>query len=371
MNKPKLINQTNSQQADIYMYGIIGRYMDVDINYLIKELEQLRKAGVKKLFFYVNCDGGEVVQGQTLWAYLDRNDFDVTFIIDGIAASIMAMILTNPKFIIIANPYSKFMYHRVQGGVNGNSDEVRSYADMMDKFEADLVDMFSKRTKLDPKKVKKEYFGNQNKWLNAEEARDLGLVNEIREGNEDITEPQNLDSSRDVYQYFENQLTNCITKEQNMKKVALLLNLSEDSTEQAVQTAVQNLINTNNQQVVDLGKKDNQITELNNTIKETNTAKVKNLIDGAIEAKKFGEDMRESYTEMAVENYDRTEKIISKMSGVKPVIDGLEGGGVPDAEKNWKYDDYFKANKLENLKNTNQDRFAALYKEKFNREYKA
>lgn len=371
MIKPKLINQTNSQQADIYMYGIIGRYMDVDINYLIKELEQLRKIGVKKLFFYVNCDGGEVVQGQTLWAYLDRNDFEVTFIIDGIAASIMAMILTNPKFYIIANPYSKFMYHRVQGGVNGNSDDVRSYADMMDKFEVDLVDMFNKRTGLDPKKVKKEYFGNQNKWLSAQEALDKKLINEIREGNENITEPQNLDSSRDVYQYFENQLTNCITKEQNMKKVALLLNLSEEATEQAVETAVQNLIKNNNQHVVDLSKKDNQITELENTIKENNAAKVKNLIDGAIGAKKFGEDMRVSYTEMAAENYNRTEKIISKMSGVDPVINGLGGEGVPDAEKNWKWDDYHKANKLENLKNTNQVRFGELYKEKFNREYKA
>jgi ATP-dependent protease ClpP protease subunit len=371
MTKPRLINQTNSQQADIYMYGIIGRYMDVDVNYLIKELEQLRKAGVKKLFFYVNCDGGEVVQGQTLWAYLDRNDFEVTFIIDGIAASIMAMILTNPKFIVIANPYSKFMYHRVQGSVYGNSDDVRSYADMMDKFEADLIDMFSKRTRLDPKKVKKEYFGNQNKWLNAEEARDLGLVNEVREGNENIAEPQNLDSSRDVYQYFDNQLTNCITKEQNMKKVALLLNLSDDASEQAIETAVQNLINSQSTLKADISTRDNQITELQNAIAEHNKEKVKNLIDEAIGAKKFGEDMRETYTEMAVENYDRAEKIISNMSGVNPVINSLNNGdNVPDAEKGWKYDDYFKANKLENLKNTNQDRFAALYKEKFNKEYK-
>lgn len=371
MKNTKLINQVSNQQAEIFLYGLIGRWLDIDVNYLIKELDQLRKSGVTELVFYVNSDGGEVVQGQTLWAYLDRTDFKVTFIIDGVAASIMAMILTNPKFIVIANPYSKFMYHRVQGRVDGNSDDVRSYADMMDKFEADLVDMFAKRTGLDPKKVKKLYFGNQNKWLSAKEAEDLGLVNEVREGREDITEPQNLDSSRDVCQYFNNQLTNCITKAQNMKKIALLLNLSEEATEQVIETAVQSLINSNSTLKSDVASRDTQIQELQNIIAEHNSAKVKNLIDGAITAKKFGEDMRATYTEMATENYDRTEKIISTMAGVNPVINQLGEDNVPEEEKNWKYDDYFKANKLQNLKNTNPDRFAALYKEKFNREYKA
>lgn len=371
MKNSKLINQVSDLQADIYMYGIIGRYMDVDVNYLIKELEQLRKAGVKKLFFYVNSDGGDVIHGQTLWAYLDRTDFEVTFIIDGIAASIMAMILTNPKFIVIANPYSKFMYHRVQGRVDGNSDEVRNYADMMDKFEADLVDMFAKRTKMDPKKAKKEFFGNQNKWLNAYEARDRGLVNEVREGRKDIAEPQNLDSSHDVYQYFDNQLTNCIINQENMKKIAMLLNLSGDASEQAIETAVQNLINSNTTLQADVTTRDNQITELQNQIAEHDKEKVTNLINAAIKAKKFGEDMRETYTEMANENYDRTEKIISNMAGVSKIIDQLgDSDNVPEAEKDWNYDDYFKKGKLENLKATNLDRFKNLYKTKFNREYK-
>jgi ATP-dependent Clp endopeptidase proteolytic subunit ClpP len=343
--------------------------MDIDVNYLIKEIELLRKSGTTELVFYVNSDGGEVIQGQTLWAYLDRSDFKVTFIIDGVAASMMAMILTNPKFIVIANPYSKFMYHRVQGGVNGNSDDVRSYADMMDKFETSFVDMFAERTGLDKKKIIKQYFGDQDTWLSAKEAKDLGLVNEVRKGHNNILEPQNLDSGRDVYQYFENQLTNCITKEQNMKKIALLLNLSESVTEDAVERAVQNLINSNAKHLSDLLARDNQITELQNAIAENQKEKVKTFIDSAITAKKFGEDMRETYTEMANENYDRTEKIISNMSGVDPVIGNL-GNKIPDAEKGWKWDDYHKANKLENLKVANQTRFGELYKERFNKEYK-
>lgn len=364
----KIINQSNSE-AEIYLYGIIGRFMDIDLHNLVRDLESLRKEGVKKVIFYVNCEGGDLMMGEAFWSYLDRTDIEIVFVVDGVAASMMALLITNTKHYVKGSKYSKYMYHRVQGGAYGNSEDLRNYADMMDKFEPDLIDMVSKRTKLDPKKVKKDFFGEKEKWLTAQEALDLGLIDEIIDGRAEIIAPQNLKTSHDVYQYFENQLTNCITNKQNMKKLATLLNLSDEATEQAVETAVQNLINTNIKSVGEIAKQKQRIDELQNQIAESNKAKVKNLIDTAVTAKKFGEDMRETYTAMATENYDRTEKVISNMTGVTPVINLLDKDPVPSAQKDWTYDDYFKANKLENLKATNLNRFKELYKGKFNRDF--
>lgn len=369
MKRANIINQVNNSSAEIYLYGIIGKYMDIDVNYLVPQLENLRKNGITDLIFYVNSDGGDVIHGQTLWAYLDRSSFNVTYIVDGIAASMMAELLTNPKHTVIANKYSKFMYHRVQGNVGGNSDDVRSYADMMDKFETDLIDMFVGRTGMDPEKAKKEFFGLQDKWLSASEALQLKLVNEVRDGRPGISEPSNMTTSYDVYQYFDNQLTNCITKVTNMKKIALLLNLSENAAEEAIETAVQNLINSTVTLKSEIATRDKEIKGLQDSIAEAQKEKVKNLIDTAIKAKKFGEDMRTVYTEMANENYTRTESVIEKMAGVGAIIDELGDDKIPDAEKAWKWDNYHKANKLENLKATNLSRFKELYKEKFGKEY--
>lgn len=368
-----LVNQINSNSAEILLYGIIGKWMDIDVDYLVRELEALKKAGVKNLTFYVNSDGGEVPQGQALWAYLNRCNMSVTFVIDGVAASMMAMLITNPKHTVIANKYSKFMYHRLSGHVNGNPDEVRAYADMMDKFEEDLIDMFSMRTGLDKKQTKKDYFNNTEKWLSAQEALALKLVNEIRDGYSGIEAPANLTTSREVYNYYSEQLVNYSNNNQTqnqMKKIATLLNLSDNATEDAIATAVQNLISAGSQHTSAIAAKDNEITELKRQVAEHNSAKVKSLIDAAIAAKKFGEDMRETYTTMATTDYAMAEKVIDKMSGVGPVIDRLGKDATPEAEKNWTWDDYHKKGRLENLKETNQSRFAELYKAKYGKEFK-
>lgn len=368
--KPRIINQNES--AEIFLYGIIGRWMDVDTNKLVKELEALKNSGTKQLTFYVNSDGGEVIQGQTLWAYLDRSEFNVTFVIDGIAASIMAMILTNPKHKVIANRYSKFMYHRIHGAVDGNSDEVRSCADMMEKFEADLIEMFAVRTGMDAKRVKKEFFGNTDKWLNAYEALDLKLVDEIRDSRFNITEPNNLNTSHEVFAHYNQQLINCLINPNfEMKNIAKLLNLADNADEAAIQAAVSNIIAKNQQHAGELAIKDKQISDLNAKIQEAQKQKVKNLIDGAIAEKRFGEDMRATYTEMAEENFERAEKVINSLPTIGKIVDQLgKNPSIPETEKAWTWDDYHKANKLENLKSSNPARFADLYKAKFNREYK-
>ncbi|HNX65625.1 MAG TPA: ATP-dependent Clp protease proteolytic subunit [Bacteroidales bacterium] len=372
MNKT-LINQISGNSAEILMYGIIGKWCDIDVDYLVKDLEALKKSGVKNLTFFVNSDGGQVPQGQALWAYLNRSDFAITWVVDGVAASMMAMLLTNPKHTVIANKYSKFMYHRLAGGVNGNPDEVRAYADMMDKFEDDLIDMFAVRTGIDAKDAKKRYFNNIEVWLSAQEALELKLVNEIRDGYSGVSEPTNLTTSHDVYQHFSSQLTNYSNNNQiktEMKKIATLLNLGEAATEDAIATAVQNLINGNSKHASDLATKDKEINDLKNKVAEHDKAKVKNLIDTAITAKKFGEDMRETYTTMATENFAMAEKVISNMSGVDPVFNQLGEKQVPDSMKNKTWDDLHKEGKLENLKVTNANLFAQLYKDKYGKEYK-
>ena len=372
MEKSKLINKVDSTTAEIYMYGVIGSGLDIDANVVVAEIENLRKKGCRNFRFYVNSEGGEVIQGSALFNYLDRTDIDVEWVVDGVAASMMAMLISNPKHKVKAAKYASFMYHRVQGSCYGNSDEVRNLAAMIDTFEKSLVDMMASRMKVDAESVKKEFFTDGlDHWMNAEEAMRRGLVDEIISGK-NITSPKELLSSKDVFNFYNKQLINYKQNQKSMitnkAEIGKLLNIAEaEVNDDSVMTAVKNVLKSNSELQNQLKTVKAENASLKNQIGELNNAKVKSLIDKAIAEKKFGEDERDSYTRLANTDFELAEKMIGKMKGVERIVDHLDTEHESEEEKDWTFDDYHKKGKLENLKKTNKEKYNKLYKTRFGR----
>ena len=304
-----LVNKIDKTTAEIYLYGIIGSGLDIDTNKLTAEIEALRKGGVNKYTFYVNSDGGEVVQGNSLFNYLDRTDIEVTFIIDGIAASMMAMLITNPKHKVLAAKHAKFMYHRVQGYVYGNSAEVRAHADMIDTFENSLIEMMSARMGVEPEVVKAEFFTDgTDHWLSAEQAKERGLVDGIIANGKKIKEADLsvLTNKRDVYNFYNNQIINYFNNKKMADRniYALALGLPQDRDENEVVNQIQNLVSEKATLSASLQAKNTEIEGLKNELQAFKAAKVTSLINQAIADKKFGEDERETYTNLAKQNFE-------------------------------------------------------------------
>lgn len=372
MEKSKLINKVDSTIAEIYMYGVIGSGLDIDANVVVAEIENLRKKGCRNFRFYVNSEGGEVIQGSALFNYLDRTDIEVEWVVDGVAASMMAMLISNPKHKVKAAKYASFMYHRVQGSCYGNSDEVRNLASMIDTFEKSLVDMMASRMKVDAASVKKEFFTDGlDHWMNAEEAMRRGLVDEIISGK-NITSPKELLSSKDVFNFYNKQLINYKQNQKSMitnkAEIGKLLNIAEaEVNDDSVMTAVKNVLKSNSELQNQLKTVKAENASLKNQIGELNNAKVKSLIDKAIAEKKFGEDERDSYTRLANTDFELAEKMIGKMKGVERIVDHLDTEHESEEEKDWTFDDYHKKGKLENLKKTNKEKYNKLYKTRFGR----
>jgi ATP-dependent Clp endopeptidase proteolytic subunit ClpP len=369
MGNIKIVNKTGGKTAEVYMYGIIGVGLDIDANVVVAEIEQLRKQGCRNFRFYVNSEGGEVVQGCALFNYLDRTDIDVEWVIDGLAASMMAMLITNPRHKVTAARYAKLMYHRVQGSVYGNSAEVRSMAEMIDKFEQSLIEMMAKRMNEPVDQVRQEFFSDGlDHWMTAEEARKRGLVDSVIEGR-NIAEPAtDIRSAKAVFDFYNKQLLNII-KPSNMDraKIASLLNKQEKDIEadEALVAAVEAQANENASLRNELNAEKQKTASLEGQVKAMNAAKVKQLVDNAIAAKKIGEDERETYTQLATNDFDMAEKILGKMQGVTSVVDQLQKPAVNEAEKGWTFDDYHKHGKLENLKKDNPQRYSELFEAKF------
>ena len=372
-DKTKLINKVDSTTAEIYMYGVIGSGLDIDANVVVAEIENLRKKGCRNFRFYVNSEGGEVIQGSALFNYLDRTDIDVEWVVDGVAASMMAMLISNPKHRVKAAKYASFMYHRVQGSCYGNSDEVRNLAAMIDTFEKSLVDMMASRMKVDAESVKKEFFTDGlDHWMNAEEAMRRGLVDEIITGKNITPSPKELVSSKDVFNFYNKQLINYKQNQKSMitnkAEIGKLLNIAEaEVSDDTVMTAVKNVLKSNSELQNQLKVVKDENANLKNQIGELNNAKVKSLIDKAIADKKFGEDERDSYTRLANTDFELAEKMIGKMKGVERIVDRLDSEHESEEEKDWTFDDYHKKGKLENLKKTNKEKYNKLYKQRFGR----
>ena len=365
----RIVNKADGKTAEVYMYGVIGTGLDIDTNMVVAAIEQLRKQGCRSFRFYVNSEGGEVVQGCALFNYLDRTDIDVEWVIDGLAASMMAMLITNPRHKVTAARYAKLMYHRVQGSVYGNSAEVRSMAEMIDKFETSLIEMMARRMGEPADEVRKEFFTDGlDHWMTAEEARERGLVDSIIEGR-NIAEPAaDVKSAKAVFDFYNKQLLNII-KPNNMDraKIASLLNKQEKDIENddALVDAVEAVVNENTGLRNELNAEKQKTANLTSQLKAINEAKVKQLVDSAIEAKKIGADERETYTQLATNDFGMAEKIIAKLPGVNPIANQLQKPAVNEAEKDWTFDDSHKRGKLENLMKENPERYSKLFEDKF------
>ena len=356
--------------AEVYMYGVIGAGLDIDTNVIVAQVEQMRRQGIRDFKFFVNSEGGEVVQGCALFNYLDRTDIDVEWVIDGLAASMMAMLITNPNHKVSAARYAKLMYHRVQGSVYGNSAEVRSMAEMIDKFETSLIEMMARRMNEPVEEVRKEFFTDGlDHWMTAEEAKKRGLVDSIIEGR-NIAEPAaDIKSAKTVFDFFNKQLLNIIKPNNNMSraKIAKLLNKAESEieTDEALEQAVEAQANENTRLRNELQTEKTKNAGLEQQVKTMNEAKVKQLVDAAIAAKKIGADERDTYTKLATNDFETAEKIIGKLQGVNPVVDQLKRPIVNEAEKDWTFDDYHKKGKLENLMKENPQRYSELFEAKY------
>lgn len=361
---------TNSNGVEVYLYGEIGRYMDVDVNYIVRDLERLQKEkNITSITFYVNSGGGDVMQGLALYNYLNRCNLDVTWVVDGIAASMMAMLMCNPKHKVKAAKYAKLMYHRVTGYVYGNSDEIRNAADMVDSFERDLISMMSARTCKETDDIKSSYFDGTDHWMSVEDAKSLRLVDEIIDTESQIQVPEAFNSAHDARMYYasiiSNNHKNSKTMPLDIKKLAQAIGLSDDAGEDAVIARISDIRKEKESMVKIIEDLKAENKKLSDEAVSRAKKDIERMVQDAIDAKKITAEQKDVFTKLAMQDLESTKSVLDGMTGVEPIAKQL---GKSQDEDNRAWDELFKSGELEKVKNNNPERYAKLYKEKFGRE---
>jgi ATP-dependent Clp protease protease subunit len=148
-------------------------------NLVIAQLLFLANEDTKKdISLYINSPGGHIKDGM---AIIDTMNFikpDVSTICIGMAASMGAMILScGAKGKRYALPNSEVMIHQPLGGVEGQATDIEITAKQILRSRDTLNKMLAKNTGQQLAKIEKDV--DRNYWMNAQEAKDYGIIDAV------------------------------------------------------------------------------------------------------------------------------------------------------------------------------------------------
>ena len=166
------IQNKAGETADIYIFDEIGTY-GVTAQDFISEIKGLKDMPIN---LRINSLGGDVFDGMAMYNIIKRREAKTTVYIEGIAASIATIIALGADEVIMAEN-SLFMIHNAWGGTSGEAKDMRKTAETLDKITSELTDIYVKKTGLSYDALAEMM--DEESWLNAQEAFDLGFIDTI------------------------------------------------------------------------------------------------------------------------------------------------------------------------------------------------
>lgn len=363
MAKEKFFNYipTGNGRASVMLYGDIGGKEGVSAEQIVSEMAWL--AGEYPMIdVHINSVGGEVFAGIAIFNALKGSPSMVNIYVDGLAASIAGVIALCGKPLHMSR-YSRLMLHSVSGACAGGARDMRECADMIEGLEGTLADMISRKCGMPSEEVKTSFFDGKDHWFTAEEAKMMGLCDDIY----DLQGSDTLGSAptnEQVYN-FVNKLNTKTPKPNKMEFIDKIKGLDEqfkDLTEDAIVAKVKSLSN----EAAKVEALQARIDQLEAENKASKEAAVEAFLNQAVSDGRIKADQKESYRKLMAADKATTEALINAMpKAAKPSINDFlhQGAGAGDAKDlaQMTWEEIDKAERLGELK----DKFPELYKQKF------
>lgn len=167
-------------EAEIWLYDEIGGggwFTDgVSAKQFADQITGLGK--MSKITVRINSPGGDVFDGLAIHNILKQNPAQIIVNIDGLAASIASVIAMAGDEIHMADN-ALMMVHGAWTMGMGNATDFREIAARLDKVDGSIQTTYMKKTGLDHSKVVD--LMNAETWMSAQEAFDLGFIDNIGE----------------------------------------------------------------------------------------------------------------------------------------------------------------------------------------------
>ena len=158
---------------------LVGEVNDQSANLVVAQMLFLESENPDKdISFYINSPGGSVSAGMSIFDTMQFIKPDVSTLCMGMAASMGAFLLSagakGKRFVL---PNAKVMIHQPLGGTRGQATDIEIHARDILKTRDQLNRILAERTGQPLDKIARDT--ERDYYLNAEEAKDYGLVDEV------------------------------------------------------------------------------------------------------------------------------------------------------------------------------------------------
>ena len=350
--------------AAILLYGDVGDGNSVDAGKIVSELIAL-EAQYPHIDVRINSCGGGVFSGMAIYNALRQSKSDITIYIDGVAASIAAIIALCGKPLYMS-PYAKLMLHNISGGTYGNSEDLRQVAQQMDALQTDLANMIAGRCGMTAAAVAARYFDGQDHWIDAGEAVSMKLA----DGIYDLPSTEEVPKTEEeIYNYFNNRLVNWPEKQEDMAlidDIKAIPSFKDAADGSAVVARIKVLENT--------AVKADALQQANdgykNQIAELQKKEVEDFLNKAVDDGKITKEQIPTMTALMASDRQNTEILINSMKAkseprASAVFSAEDKAGIE--KKTW--DELDKEGRLAELKDKDITMFKAKFKEYYGTEY--
>jgi ATP-dependent Clp protease protease subunit len=188
---PMVVEQTNRGERAYDIYSrllrdniiFIGTPIDDNVaNLVTAQLLFLEAEDPEKdVSLYINSPGGVVTAGMAIYDTMKFIRPDVATICIGQAASVAALLLAaGTRGKRFALPNSRVLIHQpTMGGLSGQATDIDIHAREILRVRAGLNEIMAKHTGQPLEKIERDV--ERDFWMNAQQAKEYGIVDEIIE----------------------------------------------------------------------------------------------------------------------------------------------------------------------------------------------
>lgn len=320
---------------EIKLYGVISNegFLGMGENgYIERIANEIKDAGDKDINLRINTPGGSVFDGYAIITNLLEHKGKINMQVDGFAASMGGAILAYADHAT-AYDYAYVMLHKVSS--YRDDEETRKF---LDRLNNDFANMF-KNKGIDSELIDEIFLGDGNKdyWFSAQEAENIGFINEVFESN---VEQKAAASSKDMvsnyYKLF-NQKREVVmfnSKEELKTVKADIVDLLKNINSFITKDEVLALTKEENDKVTETINEDNQ--KKFDAMSELNQKTAELLTEGSEILQKLTESI-EKLEKNVTENTEKLtaldKKIDATVTAVKGVVSDFEVPAAIDGGK--------------------------------------
>lgn len=166
------IRNADGDRAVVRIYEEIG-YWGVTAEDFAREVEAITAPEIE---VQLNSPGGDVFDGIAIFNLLRAHDARIITRVDGLAASAASVIAQAGDQRIMVEA-SQMMIHEAWGLAIGPADEIRAFADLLDRQNEVIANIYASRSDGDAKKFRDLMAAET--WLTHDGAVELGLADEV------------------------------------------------------------------------------------------------------------------------------------------------------------------------------------------------